>query len=393
MHAASEAAREAAAEAARRAEQAAAHAAAEQAARQAEEAAKTSTRMEPKRVVGRVVRRSVSFAAAAPRAAVRTLRESVKFLTARKPAATADDLSKALADPTGPLRSGRPPEPFQVELPVPLRTQERNACGTTSLAMIAQYFGRNVTPQEIDRTSRSFGLFTSPDNLLSWARNNGFRAEMKNDASIDDLTRMIDQGVPPMCLVDSGSRTDIQLHYVVVSGYDRGPDGEVSRLRLSDPMGRLREVTPEQFLREWDDIPFVGVRTGERRLMMTFVPEGNRPITAPDGTVRPASSIELPKSSLGADLRNMPVRNLQDGVSDVLNGIRRGRVGDVVGGAFEAVAGLPAFLVSKIPIPGFHELGGAMAKVADFVAEPIKALGSLVTSVGRRIGGFLRRLF
>lgn len=336
------------------------HAAAEAA---KEAAKKTSSAMESQRTVGRVVRGSVSFAAAAPRAAVRVVRQSVKFLTGRKSSATPEEMSKALADPAGELRpsSNAPPDPFQVDLKVPIMRQDRNACGTTSLAMIGEFFGRSISPQEIDRAIRTYGLGTAPDNLLSFARDNGFRAEMKNEASIDDLTRMIDQGVPPMIMVEPGDPNDMTLHYVVVSGYDRGPDGEVSRLKLTDPNGREREVTPQELMASWDNLRVRNVSTGDRRLMLTFVPEGNQPITAPDGSVRPASSIELPKSSLGADLRNMPSRTFSDGLSDVANGFNRGQIGDIFGGALEAIGGGWAFAISKIPIPGFRELGGVIA--------------------------------
>ena len=364
-------------------------------AQQVQAVASSTSAMEAQRTVGRVVRGSVSFAAAAPRAAVRVVRQSVKFLTGRRSTATPEQMSTALADPAGELRtsSSAPPDPFQVDLKVPIMRQDRNACGTTSLAMIGQYFGQTISPQEIDRAIRTYGLGTAPDNLLQFARDNGFRAEMKNEASIDDLTRMIDQGVPPMIMVEPGDPNDMTLHYVVVSGYDRGPDGEVSRLKLTDPNGREREVTPQELMASWDSLRVRNISTGDSRLMLTFVPEGNQPITAPDGTVRPASSIELPKSTLGADLRNMPSRAVSDGLADVANGINNRQLGDIFGGAVEAIGGAWGFAISKIPIPGFRQLGGVIAHAFNFAAMPMRAVGNAVSGAVRAVGRFFRGLF
>ena len=126
------------------------------------------------------------------------------------------------------------PQRSKVILDVPQMDQgNTNACGTTSLAMISTFLGRPVTHEQIDASIRNVDIGSAPDNLVSWAREHGLEASMKNEASFDDITRMIDQGLPPMALIDPGSSRDFLSHYVVVSGYERGADGKVSKLHLT----------------------------------------------------------------------------------------------------------------------------------------------------------------
>ncbi|MBL8950283.1 MAG: C39 family peptidase [Myxococcaceae bacterium] len=260
---------------------------------------------------------------------------------------------------------------------------DSNACGTTSLAMISTFLGRPVTREQIDASIRNVDIGSAPDNLVSWARANGLEASYKNEASFDDITRMIDAGLPPMALIDPGSSTDFMSHYVVVSGYERGADGKVSKLHITDPEGSKYTMTADEFMKQWDNIKYGGIESGDRRLLLSFAPKG--------------SNVELPSSTLGADLRNQGIRNLIDGTADFLNGWKNGRVGDIIGGAIETLASVPGYLIGKIPLPGFKELGGAINKVVDTVVEPIKKVGNAIASgvksAAKAVGNFFKSLF
>jgi len=260
-----------------------------------------------------------------------------------------------------------------VNLNVPQHDQgDTNACGTTSLAMIRSFFGMPTTHQQIDRDIRAVDIGTAPDNLVSWAEAHGMKASLKNEASLDDITRMLDQGIPPMALIDPGGSGDFLSHYVVVSGYERGADGKVSKLHITDPEGQKYSMTPEEFTKQWSNIKYKGVESGDNRLLLTFAPKN--------------SKVDLPSSSLGAELRNQTSRGLIDGAGDFLNGIKNGRAGDVLGGALETLGNVPAFLLGKIPLPGFKELGGLVSKGVDFVAEKVKKVGNAISSGVKAVG-------
>ena len=266
---------------------------------------------------------------------------------------------------------------------VPIDQGNTNGCGTTSLAMVMNYYGQQVSREQIDKDIRQGDVFTSADNILSWAAGHGMRAEMKNEASLEDLASMIDQGVPVITLIEPSDPNDLNLHYEVVTGYTRGPDGKISDI----------SIRADDFMKCWSNIRLKGVGTGYNRLMIAMVPKGDRPIVGADGKSRPASQVELPKSSFWADLRQMPASNLGDGIADVVNGWKNGNAGDLVGGAIKTVGGVVSGLIASVPIPGFQELGGAVGKVVEWVAKPVEVVLNAASTVVKKVGRFLKHLF
>ena len=87
-----------------------------------------------------------------------------------------------------------------------------NACGTTSLANVMTYWGMPRTHEQIDHAVRAFDIFSAPEKLVSYARDNGLRAELKNGSSLNDIAHAIDQGSPPIVLIDPDSDKNANLH-------------------------------------------------------------------------------------------------------------------------------------------------------------------------------------
>lgn len=180
-----------------------------------------------------------------------------------------------------------------------------NACGTTSLANVMTFWGMPRTHEQIDASVRAFDLFSAPDKLVEYARNNGMRAELKADASLNDLAHMVDQGAPPIVLIDPDNDNNANLHYVTVTGYQRDASGKITDIAIADSAGGYRYTMPaEKFQQQWDNLKMGGIGTGLNNVMITAVPKDGRMVTGGDGVQRRASDIQLPKSTLGSNLKS-----------------------------------------------------------------------------------------
>jgi hypothetical protein len=192
-----------------------------------------------------------------------------------------------------------------------------NACGTTSLANVMTHWGMPRTHEQIDKSIRPFDLFTAPDKLVEYARDNGMRAELKADATLDDLARMVDQGAPPIVLIDPDNDNNANLHYVTVTGYTRGADGKISDVVIADSAGGRRYSMPvAEFQQKWDNLKMGGVGTGLNNVMITAIPNDGRTVTGGDGVQRKASDIQLPKTSFWSNLKSGFARIVANGIAN-----------------------------------------------------------------------------
>ncbi|MFL5345572.1 MAG: C39 family peptidase [Hyalangium sp.] len=193
-----------------------------------------------------------------------------------------------------------------------------NACGTTSLANVLTYWGKPTTHEQVDSSIRHFDLFTAPDKIVSYARDHGMRAEMKTDASVEDLAHMVDQGVPPIILMDPDSNKNANMHYMTVSGYDRDDSGKITDVVVADSAGGYRyKMSAEDFQQKWNNLKMGGISTGLSNVMISVVPNDGRKVVGGDGATRNAADIHLPKSSLGSAIKTAPARAVTDVITDV----------------------------------------------------------------------------
>jgi hypothetical protein len=182
---------------------------------------------------------------------------------------------------------------------------------------------------------------------------------MKTDASLEDLGSMIDQGVPVQVLIDplTGSNRstfnpdDPVLHYVTVTGYERGPDGKIAKLVISDPggAGSHYKVDAKDFEKAWSNLKLKGADTGINRLMIAMVPNDDRIIVGTDGKRRKASDIRLPSNGvLDWFSPSKPGRVTMQGLANITNGWRGGDLGSILGGAVQIVGGA----LTTLPVTG-----------------------------------------
>jgi uncharacterized protein YvpB len=272
-------------------------------------------------------------------------------------------------------------------LAVPTQWQgDTNACGTTSLAMMLSYWGRPTTHEQIDREIRTADLPTSPDEAVRYANAHGMRAAIKTDASLEDLAAQIDQGHPVQVLIDpldwdgSFNPGDQILHYVVVSGYDRGPDGRITGIRYNDPgTGTVEHASARDFEAAWSNLRLYNAGTGINRLMITMVPNTQNVALPADS---PWKSLFSP-SNLG--------RVTMQGLSLVVNGFHHFNLGDMLGGAIKLVGGGLVtgltdgvnWVLGQLGAPRWLQDG--VSHVGGFVAKAVDAVGSAVQTVGNAI--------
>lgn len=291
----------------------------------------------------------------------------------------------------------------------------QQSCGTTSLAMILNHFKPGVTDQAtIDQQIRraNNGSFTSPADIVEVARGNGFRAEMKNNASVEDLTAMLDQGVPVQVImepmandkgVNGPDAQDMGIHYVAVNGYERDPSGKLSSIIISDPWGMHYKMPVDEFSRRWGNQRLKGLPSGLSHFMITMVPKDGqikKPGTPP--TMIDANSIKLPTTtsmadpmwgSVGASKGFMDVRNAVAGPQGFVN--LPARIGLGLAGFFGILGGLSKRLYDPIPVvgpflgsllqTGFNALGTAARWTGEAVTNTAKAIGAGAAAVGNAI--------
>ncbi len=267
----------------------------------------------------------------------------------------------------------------------------QNACGTTSLAMIMSYLtGKSFTTADIDSVIRRMNTFTSPNDILEFARDNGVAAEGYNNGSLEEVKAMIDKGFPVQAMIQADSQgmgynIDGQ-HYIVITGYETDPvTGEEFILyhdpnRGDDPAtaaveGGEGRMPAAEFERMWGNVGF-----GFDNYFMAFGPEG---AALPPGR---NDGVEAVLGTL-------------DGVTNLTNGLDRigsfDSVGSVVHGIFQVPGGLAQTIISGVG--GLFSLGGQWLHdklegipVLENLLQPLAGLvdtaGAVLGDLGNGVG-------
>lgn len=227
-----------------------------------------------------------------------------------------------------------------------IQEQVGNSCGTTSLSMVLKYFQghtlENSVPT-IDTYIRAKGQlefilptgeikdikidgYTAPRDIVSYSNSHGMRAGMKNEASLRDLKRMLDQGVPCLCLTDwnfsggeyampLGGKPDAEsLHWVDIIGYQEIKHPQTGRMEtaflVANPHGVTQTVFEDDFDKIWSGYFPSGhgqkitgktkVESGLKRLFIAMVPQDDdTQVIAPNGTTTRAGNIDIPRGQDG----------------------------------------------------------------------------------------------
>ena len=249
-------------------------------------------------------------------------------------------------------------EALKVVRPGLLRIQDQvgNSCGTTSLSMVLKFWQGHTVENSvptIDKFIRAKGTlelalpggkknididgFTAPRDIVQYAKTNGMRAGMKNEASVSDLKAFLDKGVPVMCLTDwnfaggsyekpaEGKPDAKSLHWVDLIGYEYQTNPETKKQELyflvANPWGVLQHVSESDFKKVWSNLELEipggkRVNTGMNRLFVAMVPrDDDAPVVAPNGSATKAGDIAVPTGNDG--IKGWLAKKTSDVLQDV----------------------------------------------------------------------------
>jgi ABC-type bacteriocin/lantibiotic exporter with double-glycine peptidase domain len=131
---------------------------------------------------------------------------------------------------------------------VPFVKQKDRFCGPAAMASVMGFYGENVTQEEVARevyTPELGGALIS--DMQYFAREMGYEAETRN-GDLDAIISVINDGVPPILIVDLGKWVVSVPHYYVVYGYDMGRSVFV----LHTGFKRDQEMSFSELDKEWE---------------------------------------------------------------------------------------------------------------------------------------------
>lgn len=308
--------------------------------------------------------RTYSNGAITPAAAVSTLGQAA-------PAPGVRVTPAGLTNGNSVFRFGATGEPSNFTV---LDQGSTNGCGTTSLAMMLNFASGGkprFSRESVDATIRHFDMFSAPGPIAAYAESKGLQASVRTGASLADLKRTIDQGLPIQVLLDvSAAHDGTGLHYEIVTGYGMGPDGK-PYVELANPWGQREMMTEEAFMFRWSDLKVKGFPLGIGQVAITMKPPQH-------------------PGKLLTDERNDPFDTciaglrVADGLTQVTSGWARRDPATLTGGAVRLI-GCGLFGIPML-------LGNAGRRwAADRVEEGVAALGKgpaeTAKGLGKIVGG------
>jgi predicted double-glycine peptidase len=128
---------------------------------------------------------------------------------------------------------------------VPFYPQEDFQCGPASLTAVLNFWGVQITPEEIARdiySPSARGTLTL--DMIGYPAKKGMEV-VHYQGSMDDLRKKIDSGHPMIVLVDLGFLIYQQNHFMVIVGYEE--DGVVAHSG-KEP---LKHIPLKSFMKTW----------------------------------------------------------------------------------------------------------------------------------------------
>lgn len=140
------------------------------------------------------------------------------------------------------------PDDAKVIENVPFVKQKDWFCGPAAMASVMRFYGRSISQEEIAKevyTPKLKGALIS--DMEYYARNMGYKAETKN-GDLNMLIYFINEGVPPIVLVDIGKWIVSQPHYYVVYGYNKSKN----TFLLNTGYESNQEISFSKLDKEWE---------------------------------------------------------------------------------------------------------------------------------------------
>jgi ABC-type bacteriocin/lantibiotic exporter with double-glycine peptidase domain len=133
---------------------------------------------------------------------------------------------------------------------VPFHPQEAYQCGPASLAGVLNYWGLDVSPEEIAAEIYSQSAKGTLDvDIVLYAERRGLKVR-RYAGSLEEIKDKIDLGYPLVVLVDNGFWVYQKNHFMVVVGYDE--NGIIANSGRTP----LQFIPFKSFLRSWERTKF-----------------------------------------------------------------------------------------------------------------------------------------
>jgi len=134
---------------------------------------------------------------------------------------------------------------------VPIYHQPYMDCGPTSLRMVLNFYGKNLSQEEVGKARR--GRLTSSSDMESYPRSLGFEVYSFYDSKKEEMRYFLAQGYPLIAIGvvppdwSKGTRYSGEGHYVVLVGYDNSKN----MFRVHDPNGGKRLEIPYDIFKDF----------------------------------------------------------------------------------------------------------------------------------------------
>ena len=131
---------------------------------------------------------------------------------------------------------------------VPFVKQKDRFCGPAAMASVMGFYGENITQEEVAKevyTPELGGALIS--DMQFFAREMGYEAETRN-GDLNGIISVVNEGIPPILIVDLGKWVVSVPHYYVVYGYDKGK----STFLLHTGFKRDQEMSFSELDKEWE---------------------------------------------------------------------------------------------------------------------------------------------
>jgi len=257
-----------------------------------------------------------------------------------------------------------------------------NYCGQFSTAMIFQYYGINKDGNKVYSETNPAGIFTAPSTLVEYLNLNGLDANEKNNASLQDLIKKLDNNTPVQCLVCSDGKTP---HWIVVYGYETDDSGHITGIKMRDSywgISRGKTMSLDEFTKNWKDPMGTGFASN-------FIGYSNLMIDI-KGKKQPDKS----PSFLNVNFSTATQDNIAGGINDVVTGFRSLRPTKLASGVTKCVLGIPGAVVG-IAGTGLKSAGSKMVEwgkkewteggVGDKIAGGLAVVGGYATQAAGSI--------
>lgn len=127
-----------------------------------------------------------------------------------------------------------------------------NTCGQAAMSVVLNYWGKDVSYQQVVNENNRFNLATSQSTISSYLKSKGLKVNAYRKGNMGFLYSLIDQGRPPVVLLDY----DGYEHYVVVVGYNKA----AGTILIHDSIdGPYEQIPLPKFKQMWQNKSITGI--------------------------------------------------------------------------------------------------------------------------------------